>query len=98
FLQERIDQVSRHPTQVSAAAAPVCTLTEMEKIMLLRALALANGNRTKAAKILGVARSTLFEMIKRHRIKGPRATNQNHTAYLTHYDIAEKDPLHATLG
>ena len=38
--------------------------------MILKALKLAHGNRAKAAKILGVARSTLFEMLKRHKISG----------------------------
>lgn len=52
--------------------APVLTLDEMERVMLLKALRLSRGNRNQAARILGVARSTLFEMLKRHRIPGPR--------------------------
>jgi transcriptional regulator with PAS, ATPase and Fis domain len=52
--------------------AAVLTLEEMERVMLVKALKLANGNRAKAAKILGVARSTLFEMLKRYKIQGPR--------------------------
>ena len=52
--------------------APVLSLHEMERVLLLKALRLAKGNRAHAAKILGVARSTLFEMLKRHQIKGPR--------------------------
>ncbi len=51
---------------------PVLTLAEMERVMLLKALRLSRGNRASAAKILGVARSTLFEMLKRHRVQGPR--------------------------
>ncbi len=51
----------------------VLSLAEMERIMLLKALRLSQGNRAKASKILGVARSTLFEMLKRHRIQGPRS-------------------------
>jgi hypothetical protein len=49
------------------------TLFEMERVMILRALKLVRGNRADAAKVLGIARSTLFEMLKRHRIEGPRA-------------------------
>ncbi len=52
----------------------VCNLKEMEKVMILRALKIAMGNRTDAAKYLGIARSTLFEMMKRHKIVGPRST------------------------
>jgi transcriptional regulator of acetoin/glycerol metabolism len=53
----------------------ILTLKEMEKHMLLRALKIAQGNRGHAAKILGIARSTLFEMLKRHKIPGPRSEN-----------------------
>jgi len=52
--------------------AAVLTLVEMERLMILKALRIARGNRANAAKILGVARSTLFEMLKRHKIAGPR--------------------------
>jgi transcriptional regulator with PAS, ATPase and Fis domain len=51
----------------------ICTFEEMEKTLLLRALKMTHGNRTTAAKILGIARSTLFDMMKRHRIIGPRS-------------------------
>jgi transcriptional regulator with PAS, ATPase and Fis domain len=51
---------------------PILRLDEMERHLLLKALRLTTGNRTEAARILGVARSTLFEMLKRHRITGPR--------------------------
>jgi DNA-binding NtrC family response regulator len=49
------------------------SLNEMERIMLLKALKLCHGNRAHSAKVLGVARSTLFEMLKRHKIAGPRS-------------------------
>lgn len=65
------DHVSQSP-QLELGAA-VLSLDEMERVMLLKALKLARGNRANAAKILGVARSTLFEMLKRHRIQGPKA-------------------------
>jgi transcriptional regulator with PAS, ATPase and Fis domain len=53
----------------------VLTLHEMERVMLLKALKISRGNRNVAAKILGVARSTLFDMLKRHRIQGPRSVS-----------------------
>lgn len=53
--------------------APVLTLFEMERIMILKALRIAKGHRGVAAKILGIARSTLFERLKKHRIAGPRS-------------------------
>lgn len=65
------DNVEQSP-QLELGAA-VLTLEEMERVMLLKALRLAHGNRGNAAKILGIARSTLFEMLKRHRIQGPKS-------------------------
>jgi len=53
----------------------ICSLQDMERVMVLRALRISNGNRAAAAKILGIARSTLFEMMKRHRIVGPKSTD-----------------------
>lgn len=53
--------------------AALLTLEEMERVMVLKALRLSHGNRAGAARILGIARSTLFEMLKRHRIRGPRS-------------------------
>jgi two-component system response regulator HydG len=70
------ENISRNPGL--EFGAPVLSLQEMERVMLLKALQLAKGNRNIAAKILGVARSTLFEMLKRHKIQGPRAeTREN---------------------
>ncbi len=43
-------------------------LSEIERLTLLKALNLTDGHRAKAAKLLGIARSTVFEMIKRHKI------------------------------
>ena len=59
-------------TSVEVALNGQCSLEEMEKMMILRALRFSKGNRTQASKALGVARSTLFEMLKRHRIMGPK--------------------------
>lgn len=50
----------------------ILTLKEMERMVVLKALKLTQGNRAKAARILGVARSTLFQMLKRHKIQGPK--------------------------
>ena len=68
FLGERALQAGASKDELSG----VMSLREMEKILILRALKHANGNRSDAARVLGVARSTLFEMMKRHSIIGPR--------------------------
>ncbi len=72
LTQENITQ-----TPELELGASVLSLDEMERVVLLKALKLSHGNRAQAAKILGVARSTLFEMLKRHRIQGPRSRISN---------------------
>jgi transcriptional regulator with PAS, ATPase and Fis domain len=54
-----------------ASFSPILNLQEMERHLLIKALRVTLGNRTEAAKLLGVARSTLFEMLKRHQINHP---------------------------
>jgi transcriptional regulator with PAS, ATPase and Fis domain len=68
------------------------TLFEMERVMILRSLKLSRGNRADAAKILGVARSTLFEMLKRHRIEGPRAHLYREKSGTSHRSVRIADP------
>jgi DNA-binding NtrC family response regulator len=65
------DSINQTPELETGTA--ILTLDEMERHMILKALKLANGNRAIAARILGIARSTLFEKLKRHRIQGPRS-------------------------
>jgi transcriptional regulator with PAS, ATPase and Fis domain len=65
------DTISEQP-EIELGSS-VLTLSEMERVLLIKALRLAKGNRRKAAQILGVARSTLFEMLKRFKIQGPKS-------------------------
>ncbi len=71
----RDDEGEGEQSAASMVLPGVCSLKEMEKVLILRSLKLSNGNRAEAAKILGIARSTLFEMMKRHRIIGPKSTD-----------------------
>jgi two-component system response regulator AtoC len=49
---------------------PLCTaLAKTEKKCVLNALALTNGNRTKAAELLGISRKNLWEKMKLHQIE-----------------------------
>ncbi|MBI4614154.1 MAG: sigma 54-interacting transcriptional regulator [Planctomycetes bacterium] len=61
------------PVEIRAPGAPpdvegepIRTLAEVERLHLLRALAGAGGNKTLAAGILGIERSTLYSKLKRH--------------------------------
>jgi transcriptional regulator with PAS, ATPase and Fis domain len=44
-------------------------INDADKKIILEALEKANGNKTKAAEILGISRSTLYEKIKKYQIK-----------------------------
>jgi transcriptional regulator with PAS, ATPase and Fis domain len=69
-------QQTQNVAELRNMALPgICSLKEMEKVMILRALKIVNGNRRDAAKVLGIARSTLFEMMKRHEIIGPKSND-----------------------
>jgi DNA-binding NtrC family response regulator len=71
---------------------PILTLGEMERILLIKALHMAEGNRAEAARVLGVARSTLFEMLKRHGVRDPYSRRLV-PADSAHQELGEKDVL-----
>lgn len=59
------------PEEISAPQknqSPI-KLKDMERRLLVHALRVNRGNRALAAKDLGIARSTVFEMIRRHGIR-----------------------------
>jgi len=45
------------------------TIKQMEIDTIKEALQLTNGNKTKAAKLLGIAKATLYDKLKRYRIE-----------------------------
>lgn len=47
----------------------VTSMVKAEKELLLNALKAANGNKTHAARLLGISRPRLYKMIQRHRIQ-----------------------------
>ena len=51
------------------AAGSVPTLLEAEQELLVKALAAADGNKTIAAKLLGVSRPRLYKMMERHGVE-----------------------------
>lgn len=48
----------------------VSTLFEAEREHLVRALKITNGNKTRAAQILGISRPRLYKMLQRHEVEG----------------------------
>jgi len=67
FLDENHFEFLIRPSKRKSVAEKIipgmCTIRDMERVLILRALKISNGNRTRASKLLGIARSTLFEMI-----------------------------------
>jgi transcriptional regulator with PAS, ATPase and Fis domain len=63
-----IRQVRIDPAGGVGGADVVPTLVEAERVLLAKALAAANGNKTLAAKLLGVSRPRLYKMMQRHAI------------------------------
>lgn len=59
-------------TVASSSGVPLESLEEMEKRLVLKALAASAWNKAKAAETLGVAKSTLFAKIKLYDIRDPR--------------------------
>jgi DNA-binding NtrC family response regulator len=67
FRPQRRQAKSRaHPVAVAGQ-----TLEQLEKAAIADALQRADGNRTKAAKALGIAPSTLYDKIRRYGLKPP---------------------------
>ncbi len=50
------------------AFAPIPTFEESERILLERALDATNGNKLRAAKMLGISRKQLYAKIKKYDI------------------------------
>ena len=69
------DELGRGDLRFEAAAAAAdettagLTLEQMERRHIERVLALCGGNVTEAAERLDVARSTLYEKVKRHGLR-----------------------------
>ncbi len=78
LTEEAFDFLFRSSSRNLHAAHPgdelagLLSLREVERKVILRALRMSEGHRGKTARMLGIARSTLFEKIKKHRIQGPK--------------------------
>ncbi|MCM0606302.1 MAG: sigma-54-dependent Fis family transcriptional regulator [Xanthomonadaceae bacterium] len=95
FLNEEASSLSENG-KINPLGSRMMTMKEIEKAMVMRSLKLAQGHRATAAKLLGVARSTLFDMMKRHGIRGPRMSFPDPTA-LTQYQFSKKHALHSPI-
>ena len=68
----------RNALEASAAAGPrpavetsgVASMAEIERIQIQRALKIARGDCSRAAKLLGIGRTTLYRKLKRYAAAG----------------------------
>jgi DNA-binding NtrC family response regulator len=66
-LPPRFRPGKRAPTKVSFELGT--TLDEVEREMVVRALAVAENNRKRAANLLGISRRALYNKLRKHNIK-----------------------------
>jgi DNA-binding NtrC family response regulator len=74
LLPEHIPQRLRQtPPQASLVSLPLgSTLAEMERELVVRTLAYARGNRSRAASILGISRRALYNKMDRYNLHPSR--------------------------
>lgn len=61
-----VDSMSSPPRPTAVETAPVKTLAEREQDRLVRAVDEAGGNLSRAARELGIARTTLYRRLRKH--------------------------------
>jgi DNA-binding NtrC family response regulator len=54
----------------SSGATTPATLADLERKLLVEALARSRGNKSRAAALLGVTRSQVYTLLKRFEIEG----------------------------
>jgi transcriptional regulator with PAS, ATPase and Fis domain len=74
LIHQDIQSLGSESSEKENVLPGIYKLSEMERVLIIRALKITKGNRAEAAQVLGVARSTLFEMLKRHKIVGPKSS------------------------
>ena len=68
-LPRPLREPARKEQRARKTAAPVQTLQEAERNLVEAALRATKGNKSEAARLLGISRSRLYHFIKLHRIR-----------------------------
>jgi DNA-binding NtrC family response regulator len=61
-------------TYAGTAETPFQTIAEVERTQITLALKLTGGNKTKAAKLLGVTLKTLYNKLNKYKAEATTAT------------------------
>jgi two-component system, NtrC family, response regulator AtoC len=73
-LPERIQQAGEASALVTSASRRHLTVREMERMYILEVLRQANGNKSRAAEVLGLDRKTLYRKLEEYRVEDPSLT------------------------
>lgn len=65
-LPDRVSQEGRTAALVESAALETLTLDELERVYILRVLERVGGNKSRAAELLGIDRTTLYRKLDRY--------------------------------
>ena len=66
------DAMSNQPVNTGDLSQPLCSLDYAERKTIEAAVKQSEGNMTQAAKTLGIAKSTLYQKMKKYGIEKPR--------------------------
>ncbi|MGD2174503.1 MAG: sigma-54 dependent transcriptional regulator [Candidatus Brocadiaceae bacterium] len=66
YMLEQTGRISEEPTLASLAGQP---LEEVEKLHIVRTLELVDGNRERAAELLGIGERTLYRKIQKYDLR-----------------------------
>ena len=88
-LPERLRNCTPHTPQTSAEATPVPSqqtsaeeqllpLAVIERLHVERVLTATGGNKQAAARLLGIDRTTLQRMVKRHQLNNGEGDGHSH--------------------
>ncbi len=66
------DSTNSQPMNPGELSQPLCSLDYAERTTIEAAVKQSNGNMTQAAKVLGIAKSTLYQKMKKYGIEKPR--------------------------
>ena len=60
-----------NPQASTAGRAELSTLRELERRAILEALETTGGDRLRAAKLLGIGKTTIYRKLKEYGVEGP---------------------------
>ena len=68
---ERMGDPGEAPSWVPEIPAEGLSLEVLERELILKALDMARGNKSQAARLLGLTRRTLYSRMERHELRTP---------------------------